>query len=186
MIESEMIEWLLWWLLAAFALVVAISIVGYFVARWLFVRTAERMAREVDRRVGAAAAHTFTRIANYAEATGIPLDEANRFFGAHIDRLAKLMDSAITLPIVGKVGLDAVLGLFPVVGDLAGTAVSLTLIARMLRYGPPSALVSKMLSNVLVDLVLGSIPLVGFFVDIWFKANERNAALMREHLSSRS
>lgn len=180
-----MLELLLWWLLAAFVVIVVIGAVGYIVARWLFVRTAERMAREVDRRVGAAAAHAFTRLANYAEATGIPLDEANRFFGAHIDRLARLMDSAITLPIIGKVGLDAVLGLVPVVGALAGTAVSLTLVARTLRYGPPPALVSKMLANVVVDLVLGSIPFVGFFADIWFKANVRNAELMRAFLTSR-
>ena len=181
-----MLELLLWWLLVAFVVVLAIGIVGYFVARWLFVRTAERMAREVDRRVGAAAAHAFTRLANYAEATGIPLDEANRFFGAHIDRLATLMDSAIRVPVIGRVGLDAVIGLVPVVGDLAGTAVSLTLIARTLRYGPPSALVSKMLANVAVDLVLGAIPFVGFFADVWFKANERNAELMREYLGSRT
>ena len=180
-----MLELLLWWLLAAFVFVVAISVLGYLVARWLFIRTAERMAREVDRRVGAAAAHTFTRLANYAHATGIPLDEADRFFGAHIDRLARLMDSAITLPIVGKVGLDAGLSLVPVVGGLAGTAVSLTLIARTLRYGPPAALVSKMLANVVVDLILGSIPVVGFLADIWFKANDRNADLMRAFLDGR-
>jgi hypothetical protein len=55
----------------------------------------------------------------------------------------------------------------------------------MLRYGPPPALVSKMLANVLVDLILGSIPFLGFFADLWFKANERNAALMREYLHAR-
>jgi Domain of unknown function (DUF4112) len=180
-----MLELLLWWLLAAFVFVVAVSVVGYIVARWLFIGTAERMAHEVDRRVGAAAAHTFTRLANYAHATGIPLDDANRFFGAHIDRLARLMDSAITLPVLGKIGLDAAIGLVPVVGDLAGTAVSLTLIARMLRYGPPAALISKMLANVVVDLVLGSIPFVGFFADIWFKSNDRNAELMRGFLAGR-
>ena len=181
-----MLELLLWWLLAAFVFVLAVGAVGYLVARWLFVCSAERMAREVDRRVGAAAARTFTHLANYAQSTGIPLDEANRFFGAHVERLAKLMDSAITLPIIGKVGLDAVFGLVPVVGDLAGTAVSLTLVARTLRYGPPAALVSKMWSNVAVDLVLGSIPFIGFFADIWFKSNDRNAALMKEFLDARS
>lgn len=181
-----MLEIVLWWLLAAFVFVLVVGVVGYIVARWLFIRTAERMAREVDRRVGAAAARTFTHLANYAQATGIPLDEANRFFGAHVDRLARLMDSAITVPIIGKIGLDAVFGLVPVVGDLAGTAVSLTLVARTLRYGPPSALVSKMLANVVVDLALGSIPVVGFFADIWFKANDRNAEMMREYLASRA
>lgn len=77
------------------------------------------------------------------------------------------------------------IGLIPVVGDLAGTAVSLTIIARTLRYGPPATLVSKMLANVVVDLVVGAIPFVGFFADIWFKSNDRNAALMREFLDAR-
>ena len=92
------------------------------------------------------------------------------------------MDSAVTLPVIGPVGLDALLSLVPVVGDLAGPAVSLTLVARTLRYGPPAAVVSQMLSNVLVDLILGAIPFVGVLADVWFKANERNAALMREYL----
>ena len=92
------------------------------------------------------------------------------------------MDSAITLPIIGRVGLDAVLDLIPVFGNFAGAAVSLTLIARTLQYGPPPSLVSKMLSNVLVDVILGGIPVIGPLVDIWFRANDRNAALMREFL----
>jgi hypothetical protein len=95
------------------------------------------------------------------------------------------MDSAITLPIVGRVGLDAVLDLVPVVGNFAGAAVSLTLIARALQYGPPPSLVSRMLSNVLLDVILGAIPVVGPLADIWFKANEKNAALMREFLEGR-
>ena len=65
------------------------------------------------------------------------------------------MDSAITLPIIGRVGLDAVLDLIPVFGNFAGAAVSLTLIARTLQFGPPPSLVSKMLSNVLVDVIVG-------------------------------
>lgn len=180
-----MLETLLWWLLAAVVTAVIAGILLYFVTRWVFIRTAERMASYVDRRVGGAAAHAFTRLAGYAHATGIPLDDAERFFGAHIDRLARLMDSAVTIPILGKVGLDAFLSLVPGIGSLAGTAFALTLVARTLRYGPPPALVSKMLANVLVDLILGSIPFLGFFADLWFKANERNAALMREYLHSR-
>jgi hypothetical protein len=95
------------------------------------------------------------------------------------------MDSAVTIPILGKVGLDAVLSLVPGVGSLAGTAFALTLVARTLRYGPPPVLVSKMLANVLVDLILGALPFLGFFADMWFKANDRNAQLMREFLNSR-
>lgn len=181
-----MLELLLWWLFAAFIVVIVAGVGLYFVARWLFTRTAEKIAVLVDRTVGGAAAHAFTRLARYAQARGIPLDEANRLFGAHIDRLARIMDSAITVPILGRVGLDAVLDLVPVFGNFAGAAVSLTLIARTLQYGPPPSLVSRMLSNVLVDVILGGIPLVGPLVDIWFRANDKNAALMKEFLESRA
>jgi len=179
-----MLEILLWWLLAAFVFVIVAGIGVYVVARWLFIRTAQRIAAIVDRRVGGMAAHAFTGLARYAQATGIPIDEANRFFGAHIDRLARIMDSAITIPILGKIGLDAFLSLVPGVGSLAGTAFALTLVARTLRYGPPPALVSKMIANVIVDLILGGIPVIGPLADMWFRANDRNAQLMREFLSS--
>jgi hypothetical protein len=143
------------------------------------------MASVVDRSIGGATARAFTRLARIAAARGIGIDEAQRIFGFQIDRLAKIMDSAITLPILGRVGLDAVLDFIPVFGNFAGAAVSLTLIARTLQYGPPPSLVSKMLSNVLVDVLLGAIPLIGPLVDIWWKANDKNAALMREFLESR-
>jgi hypothetical protein len=180
-----MLEQLLWWLFVAFIIAIVVGVALYFVTRWLFMRTADRMAALVDRTVGGAAAHTFTRLAKFAAARGIPLEEAHRLFGINIDRLAKVMDSAITLPIIGRVGLDAVLDLIPVFGNFAGAAVSLTLVARTLQFGPPSSLVSKMLSNVLVDVILGGIPLVGPLADIWFRANERNAALMRQFLASK-
>ena len=181
-----MIEQLLWWLFVGFIIAIVLGVVLYFVLRWAFMRTADKMAAMVDRSVGGAAAVAFTRLAKFAQARGMTLDDANRFFGANIDRLARIMDSAVTLPIIGRVGLDAVLDLIPVFGNFAGAAVSLTLIARALQYGPPPSLVSKMLSNVLVDVILGGIPLVGPLADIWFRANEKNAALMREFLNSRA
>ena len=180
-----MLESLLLWLTVAFVVVTVGAVLGFFALRWTFMRAAEKMVAIVDRRVGGVAAHAFTGLARFAQARGIPLEEANRLFGAHIDRLARIMDSAITLPILGRVGLDAVLDLIPVFGNFAGAAVSLTLIARTLQYAPPPALVSKMLSNVLVDVILGAIPLIGPLADMWFKANDRNAALMREFLASR-
>jgi hypothetical protein len=180
-----MLELLLWWLLVAVIAAILVGILLFFGARLLFIQIAERMAAMIDRRVGGAAAHAFTRLGKYAQATGVPLAEAERVFGAHIDRLARIMDSAITVPILGKVGLDAFLSLIPGVGSVAGTAFALTLVARTLRYGPPTSLVSKMLANVVVDLMLGSIPVIGFFADMWFKANDRNAALMREFLGAK-
>ena len=179
-----MLESLLAFLAIAFVVALVAGVAGYVALRWIFIGTAERMAAVVDRRIGAVTASAFTRLARFAQARGIGVDEAQRIFGVEIDRLAKIMDSAITLPILGRVGLDAVLDLVPVVGNFAGAAISLTLIARTLQYGPPPALVSKMLSNVLVDLILGAIPVVGPLADIWWKANDKNSALMREYLNS--
>ncbi|MCC7123719.1 MAG: DUF4112 domain-containing protein [Acidobacteria bacterium] len=180
-----MIETVLLWLVAAFVIVAVLAVAGFFVTRWLFVRSAERVSATIDRRVGGLATGAFTRLGAYARATGIDLAEADRRFGDYIDNFAHLMDSAVRVPILGRVGLDAVISLFPVVGDLVAGALSLTLVARALRYGPPAALVSKMLANVLTDMLIGAIPIVGVLGDIWFKANERNAALMRDYLSER-
>ena len=180
-----MFDSLLLWLTVGFVVVAALAVAGFFVTRWLFVRTAERMSQSIDRRVGEAAARALTRLASYARATGIDLNEADRRFGHHIDRFARLMDSAVTLPVIGPVGLDAVIGLVPVAGDVIAGAMSLTLVARSLQYGPPAALVSRMLANVLTDMVIGAIPVVGVLGDIWFRANDRNAALMREYLQQR-
>jgi hypothetical protein len=181
-----MLESLLFFLAIAFVVVSVGSVAGYFALQWLFVRIADRMARVIDRSIGGMAGKAFTRIAAIAQARGIGIDEAQRIFGVQIDRLAKIMDSAITLPILGRVGLDAVLDLVPVVGNFAGAGVSLILVARTLQYGPPPSLVSKMLSNVLVDVILGAIPLIGPLADMWFKANDKNAALMREFLNARA
>jgi hypothetical protein len=180
-----MLESILLFLAIAFVVVTVAGVLGFFALRWVFMRAAERMVAIIDRRVGGVAAQAFTGIARFAQARGIGIDEAQRIFGVQIDRLARIMDSAITLPVFGRVGLDAVLDLIPVFGNFAGAAVSLTLIARTLQYGPPPSLVSRMLSNVLVDVILGAIPLIGPLADLWFRANDRNAQLMREFLSSR-
>ena len=148
-------------------------------------RTAEKMAAVVDRSVGGVAAHAFTRLARFARRAASASTKRSESSACRSIGWRKIMDSAVTLPIVGRVGLDAVLDLIPVFGNFAGAAVSLTLIARTLQYGPPPSLVSKMLSNVLVDVILGAIPVVGPLADIWFRANDRNAALMREFLDSR-
>ena len=177
-----MLDHLLLWLTVAFVIVAVLSAAAFFVVRWLFIRTAERIAHSLEQRMGGAAAQALTRLAAYSRATGIDLDEADRRFGLYIDRFARLMDSAVTLPVIGPVGLDAAISMVPVVGDLIAGAMSLTLVARSLRYGPPAALVSKMLANVLTDVIIGAIPVIGVLGDIWFRANDRNAALMRAYL----
>ena len=67
------------------------------------------------------------------------------------------MDGAVRLPVIGPVGLDAVLGLFPVAGDVLSAGIAVSLIGRSLKYGVPHELIGRMLGNVLFDLILGSV-----------------------------
>jgi hypothetical protein len=184
----------------ALALLAAMAAFGYFLLRRLYTRAAEGMARHIGdtlvevsdaalnpRYAGAAdaaraAAGRFTNFAAYAAARGVSEDAARAEFTRSIERLARIMDSAIKIPGIGGVGLDALLGLIPVAGDAASAAVSLSLIARSLRYGVPRDVIARMLANVLVDLLLGAIPVVGDLADVWFRANERNVALLKEFL----
>jgi hypothetical protein len=189
------------YVLASLAAVVVLGVVGYFVLRRLFMRAADRMAHHIGvaisqvadvalsgraGQVSATAARVamghLTHLGAYAAAEGLSEDAARAQFTRSIERVSKVMDSAIRLPILGGVGLDALLGLVPVAGDAASAAVSISIIAKSLRYGIPREIITKMLANVLLDFLLGAVPLVGDVADMWFKANERNVALLKEHL----
>jgi hypothetical protein len=189
------------YLVIAIVIVAVIGVVGYAVLRRVFMRAADRMAHHIARaltQVGnvalnprfaaasAAAARVasghLTHLAAYAAAEGMSEEAAREQFTRSIERVSKVMDSAIKLPLIGGVGLDALLGLVPVAGDAASAAVSVSLIAKSVRYGIPREIITKMLANVLVDLLLGAVPLFGDLADMWFKANERNVALLKEYL----
>jgi hypothetical protein len=99
-----------------------------------------------------------------------------------VDQVTKLMDNQFRLPGTNwRFGLDPILGLLPVVGDLASFGVSAMLILTMARHGASGKLVALMLLNVGVDVLIGSIPVLGNIFDFAFKANERNVRLLRAH-----
>ncbi|WP_299703184.1 DUF4112 domain-containing protein [uncultured Pontibacter sp.] len=99
-----------------------------------------------------------------------------------VDRVTKLMDNQFRLPGTSwRFGLDPILGLFPVVGDLASFGVSAMLILTMARYGASGKMVTLMLLNVALDALFGSIPILGNIFDFAFKANERNVRMLRAH-----
>eukprot|EP00882_Tetradesmus_deserticola_P029810 GHRQ01033425.1.p1 GENE.GHRQ01033425.1~~GHRQ01033425.1.p1 ORF type:complete len:201 (+),score=61.09 GHRQ01033425.1:314-916(+) len=85
---------------------------------------------------------------------------------ARLMTLSKVMDNAITVPIINKrFGLDAILGLIPYVGDLAGATVGSYIIRQALRYNMPKRLVLRMLANLAIDSCVGVIPFVGDLFD---------------------
>ncbi|OGX82039.1 hypothetical protein BEN47_04785 [Hymenobacter lapidarius] len=99
-----------------------------------------------------------------------------------VERIARLMDSQFRLPGTRfRFGLDPLLGLVPVVGDLSSLAVSVALLMTMLRHGASGAVVVRMAFNILLDTVIGAIPMLGNIFDFAYKSNERNVALLRRH-----
>lgn len=99
-----------------------------------------------------------------------------------MERLANLMDTQFRIPGTDiRFGLDAIIGLIPGIGDLSTFAVSGFMILVMARNGASSYVLARMVLNVLIDTIIGSIPLIGDLFDVAFKANTRNIRLMQEH-----
>ena len=104
---------------------------------------------------------------------------------AGIRSLARLLDAAVTIPGTHfRVGLDALIGLIPGVGDLAGAALSGYIVLAAARLGAPKSVLARMVVNVAVDSVVGSIPLLGDLFDAGWRANTRNTALLERHLAA--
>lgn len=101
---------------------------------------------------------------------------------AQVRLLAKLMDSAFEIPgLRMRIGLDAILGLLPGVGDLASSLVSLYILQTANRRGVSRPILARMALNVLIDWLVGSIPLAGDVFDVFWKSNQKNVNLLLQH-----
>ena len=100
-------------------------------------------------------------------------------------RLARLLDSSIRLPGGFRIGVDGLIGLVPGVGDLVGAGLSSYIVVQAARMKAPPRVLARMTWNVLLELVIGSVPVLGDLFDMVFKANERNVALLEAHLDGR-
>jgi hypothetical protein len=98
--------------------------------------------------------------------------------------LAKWMDTAVTIPGTNiRVGLDALLGLLPGVGDLVGSAIGSYIIVLAGQLGAPRPVIWRMMLNQLIDLVIGAVPFAGDLLDIGWKANTKNVTLLEKALN---
>ena len=99
---------------------------------------------------------------------------------ARLEALAKLLDVAFIMPGTKiRYGIDGIIGLIPVIGDLITTAISLWLVREARALGAPWHLTARMLGNVALDGVVGMVPLAGDAFDVMFRANMRNVRLLR-------
>lgn len=115
-----------------------------------------------------------------AFAGSLPAGEFDESF-ARIEALAKILDSAITIPGTKVVmGVDAVLGLVPVIGDVISGAIASYIIWEARRLGAPRWLIARMAMNTALDTAVGSIPVFDMF-DVAYKSNLKNVALLKRH-----
>jgi hypothetical protein len=99
--------------------------------------------------------------------------------------LTRLLDSAARVPGTSfRVGLDPVLGLVPGLGDVAGAALSSYVVILASQLGAPTTVIVRMLGNVVIDTVGGTVPFVGDLFDAGWKSNTRNLALLERHIEA--
>ena len=105
---------------------------------------------------------------------------------ARLEALARLMDSAFVIPGTSiRMGLDGLIGLLPVAGDLIAGVISSYLIWEARRLGASRWVIGRMMANTALDTLVGAVPVVGDAFDVLFRANLKNMALLRRHLERR-
>ncbi|MBV9385911.1 MAG: DUF4112 domain-containing protein [Chroococcidiopsidaceae cyanobacterium CP_BM_ER_R8_30] len=101
-----------------------------------------------------------------------------------IRQLSRLTDTAFKIPGTGfRIGIDPIIGLIPGGGDLISTAFSAYIIFLAASFDIPRRDLAKMLFNVALEAVVGTVPLVGDLFDAFYKSNIRNLALLEQHLT---
>ena len=99
----------------------------------------------------------------------------------HLDYLERWLDSSFRVPGTDmRFGLDGIIGLLPVVGDVATTGMSVVFVADAYKIGASKHVIAKMVGNVGLDFAVGLIPVVGDLADFAFKSNTKNLRLLKE------
>jgi hypothetical protein len=99
-----------------------------------------------------------------------------------VERIAHLFDDQFAIPGTKfRFGLDPIVNLFPVAGDAAGFLVGAALVLTMAKNGVSRKVLILMMLNLLIDGLIGSIPLIGTVFDFYYKANTRNINLLKKH-----
>lgn len=102
---------------------------------------------------------------------------------ADVEALARWLDYAFALPGGFQFGLAGIIGLIPGIGDIVDALVSLYIIVRAIQLGISRVAIARMLVNVGIEALAGSVPILGDLFDIAFKANRRNFQLLKTHLA---
>ena len=100
-----------------------------------------------------------------------------------VEAMERLLESAFPIPGTNmRVGLDAIVGLVPVVGDLVTTAMGAWLVWEARNLGMSKFQLVRMAGNIGVDTLVGAVPLVGDLFDFAFRSNTRNLRILKRYL----
>jgi Domain of unknown function (DUF4112) len=103
----------------------------------------------------------------------------------HLRRISDLWDRALGIPgTPWRVGLESLIGLLPFGGDFIGLILSGYIVFRAVEFGLPRTLLLRMLFNILLDALVGSVPILGDLFDTTWKANTKNVNLLEAHLAA--
>jgi hypothetical protein len=136
-----------------------------------------------------------SRVEIFPPGTKIPGESALEFLSdlgarmSHEERLAQvkwlasLMDDRFAVPGTPlRFGLDSIIGLFPGLGDVLTSAISLLIVHHAWQTGASRFTIARMLGNVGIDFLVGAVPFLGDVFDVVWKANRKNAHLLEQHL----
>ena len=114
---------------------------------------------------------------------GLPVGRDPLAVRQRIEALEHLLERSFVIPGINRpVGLDAIAGLVPVVGDLIGAALGAYVIWEASNLGLPKWKLWRMAGNVAFDTAVGAIPVAGDVFDFLFRSNTRNLRIVKRHL----
>ncbi|MDC0526410.1 DUF4112 domain-containing protein [Euryarchaeota archaeon] len=115
------------------------------------------------------------------------IEEQNEEKLIRLKLLSNRLDEIITIPGTKyKIGIDPIIGIIPVVGDLLGSIISIYIIYSGSKMGLSSRIVAKMGLNLGLDFVIGLTPFLGDILDMGWKANKRNVELIEKNIKQTS
>jgi hypothetical protein len=114
----------------------------------------------------------------------IPRSDAGQREALHqaAELLAKVLDTAIRIPGTSlTIGLDPLIGLIPGIGDAVANLIGSTLLLLGAQLQVPRIVLARMSLNLVINAVIGAVPVAGDLFSVWFRSHARNAALLRQH-----
>jgi hypothetical protein len=106
---------------------------------------------------------------------------------ARLRRISDLWDRAFGIPgTKWRVGLESLVGLLPVGGDVVGLGISIYILWQVVQFNLPKTILVRMVINIAIDALVGAVPILGDLFDVTWKANTKNVNLLESHLQQPS